>query len=155
VDTEAVRVPMSPHLLGPEPRLREAWERYRLPTAVTEAHLGCDDPEESVRWLLEVWNAAVRLREEGANLLAVTPWSLFGAMDWVSLLRRRDGAYEPGVFDARFNPPRPTPLAGAVRALATKGRFAAPLARQPGWWLRPDRFVVEPETWHEEARPAA
>ena len=146
---------MPGRLLGFEPRLREAWERYRLPIAVTEAHLGCEDPQESVRWLLETWNAAVRLRGEGAEILAVTPWSLFGAMDWVSLLRRRDGAYEPGVFDARFNPPRPMPLAEAVRALATEGSFSGSQARQAGWWKRPDRFVVAPEDWHQEARPAA
>ena len=150
-DVEAVRVPMPGEMLGFEPRLREAWEQYRLPIAVTEAHLGCADPEESVRWLLGVWNAAVRLREEGADILAVTPWSLFGAVDWCSLLRRREGAYEPGVFDARFNPPRPTPLAGVVRALATQGRFGGPAARQPGWWQRPDRFLVEPESWNEAA----
>ncbi|TPG57678.1 glycosyl hydrolase family protein [Roseomonas nepalensis] len=154
-DTEAVRVPLPAHLLGPAPRLREVWERYRLPIAVTEVHLGCEDPEESVRWLLEVWNAAVRLREEGAEILAVTPWSLFGAVDWVSLLRRREGAYEPGVFDVRFNPPRPTPLAEVVRALAVEGRFTGPRARQAGWWRRPDRFVVAPEAWQGEARPAA
>ncbi|MBI0537495.1 glycosyl hydrolase family protein [Roseomonas sp. KE2513] len=155
VDTEAVRVPVPRSELGFEPRLREAWERYRLPIAVTEAHLGCEDPDESARWLLETWNAAVSLRGEGVDILAVTPWSLFGAMDWVSLLRRSDGAYEPGVFDARFSPPRPTPLAGVVRALATDGRFSGPLAQKPGWWRRPDRFVVKPELWGEEARPAA
>ncbi|WP_199707123.1 family 1 glycosylhydrolase [Teichococcus wenyumeiae] len=144
VDVEAVRVPLPEgYETGAEARLREAWERYRLPTAVTEAHLGCMEPEESVRWLLEVWNAAARLRREGADLRAVTVWSLFGAVDWCSLLQRRDNAYEAGVFDARHDPPRPTPLAKAVRALATTGGFAHPVVEQPGWWRRPDRFVVQ------------
>jgi beta-glucosidase/6-phospho-beta-glucosidase/beta-galactosidase len=143
-DIEAVRVPWVPdECIGPEARLREAWERYGLPIAVTEAHLGCKEPEESVRWLLEVWNAAERLRQEGVDLRAVTVWSMFGAVDWCSLLRRREGIYEPGVFDTRYDPPRPTPVAKAVRALATTGHFPDPVAQQPGWWRRQDRFVVE------------
>ncbi|MCW8087325.1 family 1 glycosylhydrolase [Sabulicella glaciei] len=143
-DTEAVRVPMPPDArIGPEARLREAWERYRLPIAVTEAHLGCIESEECVRWLMEVWNAAGRLRQEGADLCAVTVWSLFGAVDWCSLLRRKAGRYEPGVFDARHSPPRPTLLAEAVKSLATTGRYDEAIARQPGWWRREDRFVVE------------
>ncbi|WP_207540208.1 family 1 glycosylhydrolase [Sabulicella rubraurantiaca] len=143
-DTEAVRVPMPPDVqIGPEARLREAWERYRLPIAVTEAHLGCVEAEECVRWLMEVWNAASRLRQEGVDLCAVTVWSMFGAMDWCSLLRRKAGRYEPGVFDARHSPPRPTLLAEAVKSLATTGRYEAPIARKPGWWRREDRFVVE------------
>jgi dTDP-4-dehydrorhamnose reductase len=146
VDIEAVRVPWADDAqTGAEARLREAWERYRLPMAVTEAHLGCVEPEESVRWLLEVWDAAKRLRKEGADLRAVTVWSLFGAVDWCSLLQRRDGAYEPGVFDVRHDPPQPTPLAHAVRALAKTGRFTDPLVAEPGWWRRPDRFVVTPQ----------
>nr|WP_245215662.1 family 1 glycosylhydrolase [Pararoseomonas baculiformis] len=145
-DTEAVRVPLPPDVhTGPEARLREAWERYRLPVAVTEAHLGCVEPEECVRWLVEVWNAAGRLRQEGADIRAVTVWSMFGAMDWCSLLRSRNGRYEPGVFDGRHSPPRPTPLAQAVRALATEGRFEAPVVQKPGWWRREDRFLVEPQ----------
>ena len=155
VDTEAARVPLPWRLLGPGPRLREAWDRYGLPIAVTEAHLGCHDPEESARWLLEVWDAAIRLRAEGVDLLAVTPWSLFGAMDWVSLLRQREGAYEPGVFDARFDPPRPMPLARVVQALATEGHFTGTLADQPGWWRRPERLLVTPDRWEEGLRPAA
>jgi dTDP-4-dehydrorhamnose reductase len=143
-DVEAVRVPLPPHEhTGAEARLREAWERYGLPMAVTEAHLGCREPEESVRWLMEVWDGACRLRQEGVDLHAVTVWSMFGAMDWCSLLRRRDGNYEPGVFDVRHDPPRPTPLAEAVRALATTGRYLHPVAQEPGWWRREDRYLVE------------
>lgn len=142
-DVEAVRVPLPPHHeTGAEARLREAWERYNLPIAVTEAHLGCREPEECVRWLVEVWQGANRLRQEGVDLRAVTVWSMFGAMDWCSLLRRRDNAYEPGVFDVRHDPPRPTPLAEAVRALATTGHFSHPDVEQPGWWRREDRYLA-------------
>ena len=57
VDVEAARVPGRRPTPGSEPLLREAWERYRLPVAVTEAHIGCTR-EEQLRWLREVWHAA-------------------------------------------------------------------------------------------------
>ncbi len=140
-DLEAVRIRLPGGSGGFEARLREAWERYGLPVAVTEAHLGCAEPEESRRWLVEVWHAAERLRTEGLDLRAVTVWSIFGAMDWQSLLCRRDGAYEPGVFDARYDPPRPTLLADVIRSLATLGRYDLPALGGEGWWRRPDRFL--------------
>ena len=53
VDTEAARVDVPPGRTGWLPRLREAWDRYRLPLAITEAHLGCDEAREQVRWLMK------------------------------------------------------------------------------------------------------
>ena len=141
VDTEAARVDLVHGALGWAARLREVWERYRRPIAVTEAHLG-DRPEEQVRWLLEAWDAAQALRTEGADLRAVTVWALFGAVDWDSLLRCRNGRYEAGAFDARHDPPRPTLLAKAVAALAATGRFDHPALDTPGWWRRDDRLHV-------------
>lgn len=138
-DVEAVRVELPPGSTGPEARLREAWERYHRPIAVTEAHHFCTR-EEQLRWLMEVWGAAHRLRAEGADIRAVTVWSLFGAMDWNSLLLRRDGVYESGAFDARSDPPRPTVVAVAARALATTGSFDHPVLDRPGWWHRPERL---------------
>ena len=38
-------------------RLREAGERYRLPLAITEVHLGCSR-DEQLRWLHQAWCAA-------------------------------------------------------------------------------------------------
>lgn len=138
-DVEAVRVPLPPGSTGPEPRLREAWERYRLPMAVTEVHHGCTR-DEQLRWLKEVWNAAHRLRGEGADLRAVTVWSLFGAVDWNSLLTREAGFYESGAFDTRCTPPRPTALAAAVKSMARTGGFDHPALDHPGWWHRPERL---------------
>ena len=43
--------------------LMEAWERYRLPVAITEVHAGCTR-EEQMRWLMEAWTAAGRARRE-------------------------------------------------------------------------------------------
>jgi dTDP-4-dehydrorhamnose reductase len=94
-DVEAVRMHLPPGELGPKARLSETWERYGRPIAVTEAHHGATR-DEQVRWLMEVWWAAEDLRAAGQDIRAVTVWSLFGAVDWNSLLVRRAGFYEPG-----------------------------------------------------------
>jgi dTDP-4-dehydrorhamnose reductase len=142
-DVEAVRVHPPPGPLGPEERLREAWERYRRPLAVTEVHHGAAEVIECVRWLREVWHAAERLHVAGVDIRAVTVWSLFGARDWRSLLRDRAGAYEPGPYDIREVPPKPTALADAVRNLLRSGRVADPAAYAPGWWQRPERLYSQ------------
>ncbi|MDB5966123.1 MAG: family oxidoreductase, partial [Polaromonas sp.] len=139
VDLEAVRIDLPPGQIGPAPRLREAWERYGLPIAVTEAHHGCSR-DEQLRWLMEVWGAASRLRAEGVDIRAVTVWSLLGAVDWNTLLVGRNGFYEPGAFDVRSDPPRPTALAAAASSLATTGEFDHPVLDRAGWWKRDQRF---------------
>ena len=134
-DVEAVRVGLPPGQTGPEARLREAWQRYGLPLAVTETHHG-NTRDEQLRWLMEVWQAAGRLRDDGADVRAVTVWSLLGCIDWNSLLVEKRGHYESGVFDTRFDPPRPTALARATRALATTGSYDHPVLESAGWWRR-------------------
>lgn len=143
-DVEAVRVEFEARPTGPLARLREVWERYGLPMAVTEVHHGCTR-DEQLRWLKEVWDAACVLRREGIDLRAVTIWSLFGCVDWNTLLTQRNGIYEPGVFDARCTPPRPTALAAAATALACTGDFNHPVLDQPGWWHRNDRYYQPPQ----------
>jgi len=140
VDTEAARMDLPAHLTGWAARLREAWHRYARSMAVTEVHLACQDEEEPVRWLAEAWQAAQALRAEGADIRAVTAWSLFGAVDWDSMLRERRGRYEAGVWDARADPPRPTRLAVAVASLARTGQLHDPALAQAGWWRRDDRL---------------
>jgi dTDP-4-dehydrorhamnose reductase len=137
VDELAARI-LGPGPDGPAALLREAWERYRLPLAVTEAHNGCTR-EEQLRWLDEVWRGTVAARAAGADVRAVTVWSLLGAAGWSSLLTAGDD-YEPGVFDVRAPEPRPTALAGMTRALATRGAYEHPVLRAPGWWRRPERL---------------
>ncbi|MFN2431586.1 MAG: family 1 glycosylhydrolase [Gemmatimonadota bacterium] len=141
-DVEAVRVRVEGSE-GPLTLLREAWERYRLPLAVTEAHLGCTR-EEQMRWLAELWDAAQSLRAEGADVRAVTAWSLLGAFDWASLVTSGGGSYEPGAFDLRAPRPRATALARVVRDLAREGRCEHPVLSQPGWWRRPERLIYPP-----------
>jgi dTDP-4-dehydrorhamnose reductase len=142
-DVEAVRMDLPEGWTGPEVRLREAWERYHLPLAVTEAHHGCSR-DDQVRWLSDVWNAAAKLKVEGADIRAVTIWSLFGAQDWNTLLTRRNGFYEPGAFDVRAGRPRPTALARAASELTSNGAFDHPVLDTPGWWGRHERFYRPP-----------
>jgi dTDP-4-dehydrorhamnose reductase len=148
-DVEAVRV-CAEGVAGPKAILAEAGDRYHLPLAVTEAHLGCT-PEEQLRWLNEVWMASTELRAEGVDVRAVTAWAAFGAFDWNSLLTTDSGCYEPGVFDLRSPAPRPTALAGMIRRLAAGKEFDHPVLDTPGWWRRLDRLCYPPGTHREHA----
>jgi len=138
-DVEAVRV-CAEGTAGPRALMKETWERYGLPFAVTEVHLGCTR-EEQLRWLKEVWDGAVSLRHEGVDVRAVTAWSLLGAYDWNSLVTRAEGYYEPGVFDLRGPRPRPTAIARMIRDLATGQLPDHPVLDTPGWWHRPERLL--------------
>ncbi|MEO7240899.1 MAG: family 1 glycosylhydrolase, partial [Sphingomicrobium sp.] len=136
VDVEATRIARLRPELGPGPRLRELWQRYATPIAITEVHHGCTR-EEQVRWLVEMWRAAERERARGADIRAVTVWAMFGVIDWRSLLTRREGVYEAGAFDTRSATPRPTLVAKAARELGAGRKFDHPLLDLPGWWRRP------------------
>ena len=142
-DLEAVRMDLPAGTTGAKARLSEAWARYRLPIAVTEVHHG-STREEQLRWLNEVWQSAVELHREGCDIRAVTVWSMFGAMDWNTLLTERRGFYEPGAFDVRGPKPRLTALGKAVRTLATGGDLDPPVLDRPGWWRREGRHYHTP-----------
>jgi dTDP-4-dehydrorhamnose reductase len=139
VDVEAVRVRAELNG-GPAAALLETWQRYRRPVALTEIHLGATR-EDQLRWLHEAWLAAKSVRDRGADIRAVTAWSLFGAFDWHALLTRVEGHYEPGAFDVRAPHPRRTAVGTMVRSLATTGRFDHPVLHSPGWWQRDDRLI--------------
>jgi dTDP-4-dehydrorhamnose reductase len=152
VDAEAVRVAGLEKDTSLGRRLREAWKRYDIPLAVTEVHHGCTR-DEQLRWLIEVRDACEQLRGEGVDVRALTIWSLFGNVDWRSLITRSDGIYDVGAFDVRSPRPRPTAIAAAGRALAAGERFDHPVLDMPGWWRRPGRLygwcseeAVEPPT---------
>ena len=141
-DVEAIRV-LQPAPGGLEGALEEAWARYGRPLAVTESHNGCTR-EEQVRWLRESWETALRLRERGVEVQAVTAWALLGALDWNSLLTQAVGHYEPGAFDVRSDPPRATAVAGELRRLATGEGQPHPGTGGPGWWRRDIRLQFRP-----------
>lgn len=144
VDVELARV--RGHSLGGfEERLRESGERYGLPMAITEAHLGCTRDEQA-RWLHQAWAAARTVRAEGHEVQAVTAWAAFGAFDWNSLLTRRAGHYEPGLFDVSHGLPRPTALAQLARALARGEEPDLPALDGPGWWQRELRYEYPPQS---------
>jgi dTDP-4-dehydrorhamnose reductase len=137
-DIAAVRSNTS-DIAGPKNLLMELWERYHTPVAITEAHLGCT-PDEQLRWFMGIWNAANEARSEGANIRAVTIWSLLGSFDWNSLVTRDEGHYEPGVFDVYDGEPRETLLGKMVREITARGTFDHPYLATPGWWERDKRL---------------
>jgi dTDP-4-dehydrorhamnose reductase len=152
-DVEAVRV-REEGIVGHHAHLTEAWQRYELPVALTEIHLACTR-EEQVRWLLEAARAAATAREQGANVVAITPWSLLGAYDWDSLVTEPRGHYEPGAFDVRGPRPRPTRLASTIRALASGAKPSPNYgADAPGWWRRLDRLLYRDPRPNRTAPPA-
>jgi dTDP-4-dehydrorhamnose reductase len=138
VDVDAVRNLRTP-LVGLPGLLVQAWRRYGIPVAVTEVHNGCTR-EEQARWFVEVWDSVTELRRQGADIPAVTAWSLLGSHDWNRLLTRLVGHYEVGVFDVRSGTPRATLLAPVMKALARGERPEAECVIQPGWWRRSATF---------------
>jgi dTDP-4-dehydrorhamnose reductase len=150
-DIEAVRA-VPGHIAGLRGALRDAWDRYRLPIAVTEVHLGCT-PDEQQRWLWEAWTQAGALRASGMEVRAVTAWALLGSYDWNSLLTAAAGYYEAGAFDARERPPKPTAVAGLIKQIAAGVRpEATALLDEPGWWRRSERLFA---SLRSAAEPAA
>jgi dTDP-4-dehydrorhamnose reductase len=141
-DVEAIRA-LLPAPEGLEGVLQEAWMRYGRTLAVTESHNGCTR-DEQIRWVREAWETALRLRERGVDLAAVTAWALLGSYDWNSLLTRQMGHYESGAFDLRGPQPRPTALAAALKGLATGADTPHPAAEGPGWWRRDIRLEFRP-----------
>ncbi|HVL33435.1 MAG TPA: family 1 glycosylhydrolase, partial [Actinomycetota bacterium] len=141
-DIESVRV-AAQEPAGILPMLRQAWDRYGIPMVVGEWHLGCTR-EEQLRWLRDGWASVLMARNEGVDVRALTVWSVFGSYDWNTLVTQENGYYEPGLFDVRSDPPRPTALASMVRALATGESFDHPALESDGWWRRDDRFTYDP-----------
>ncbi|MBK0401447.1 sugar nucleotide-binding protein [Adhaeribacter sp. BT258] len=137
-DVEAVRIE-NLETAGPEKLLLDTWNRYNLPLAVTEVHLNCTR-EEQMRWLQEVWQAAGNAQKQGAEIKAVTAWSLLGSFDWNSLLTQPNDHYETGIFDICSEKPRATALAKQIKAYAGTGKYAHEILKTPGWWHRPGRF---------------
>ncbi|MBC7829187.1 MAG: SDR family oxidoreductase [Chitinophagaceae bacterium] len=142
-DVEAIRVEHG-GACGLETLLREAWNRFKLPMAVTEVHLHCTR-EEQLRWFKEKYETCCALAREDIPIKAITAWSLFGAFGWNKLLTQPKGDYEPGVFSVVSGNPRPTALAKYIKSLTTPGANAHPVSMDKGWWHRDIRLLHENE----------
>jgi dTDP-4-dehydrorhamnose reductase len=147
-DIETARALATP-TPGIAPLLEEVWDRYHLPLAVTEAHIDAGR-EDQLRWLLEIWQAAQQVRNNGVDIRAVTVWALLGSFDWNTLVTQSNGHYEAGPFDVRSPEPRPTALARLMQELAAGKAPSHPVLHGPGWWRRAGRFLC-----HPVAAPAA
>jgi dTDP-4-dehydrorhamnose reductase len=139
VDFEAVRV-YRPNFPGVGPILEQAWERYGIPVAITEAHIG-SDPDAQVQWLAEVWRDSLTARKKGIDVRAVTVWALLGSFNWCHLCTQDTNTYEPGVFDLTSGVPAATALTGLLATLPTLQPLVA-TADAAGWWHHPQRFTV-------------
>jgi dTDP-4-dehydrorhamnose reductase len=142
-DVEAARVDIGePH--GIKVLLKEAWERYGKPMAITEVHLH-SHREEQVRWFKYVQDAADTLLEEGINIKAITAWALLGSYGWNKLLTQPGGDYEPGVYDLRGAHYRPTALASYIKGLTVQSSCDHHIYTSVnGWWQRSVRFLHNP-----------
>jgi dTDP-4-dehydrorhamnose reductase len=141
-DIEASRALATP-TAGIGPLLQEAWERYGLPLAVTEAHIDANR-EDQMRWLFEIWEAAKQVQAAGVDIRAVTVWALLGSYDWNCLVTECKGYYEPGPFDVRSPLPRATAVATLMRELSAGRPLSHPVLHGQGWWRRPGRFFCPP-----------
>ena len=130
-DIPYVDVAMSDFQLPAPPSIgsliQEAWDRYGIPVALTEVHVHGEATARETWWSHAV-HAARKAVEQGADVRAVTSWSLLGSFDWDTLCTTPGSlvTYEPGAFDVSGGVRVETPLAGAVResastAFATSG----------------------------------
>lgn len=138
-DVEAVRVCRA-GLVGPAALLTEAYERYRLPVAITEAHLA-GSPEQQARWFSYIWQAAENARAGGVDVRAVTAWALFGSYGWDKLVTQGPCSYEAGAFRIDDGLLVETPYADFLRAVAQGTRQLV----HGGWWHADDRLLYEEE----------
>jgi dTDP-4-dehydrorhamnose reductase len=119
--------------------IAEAHNRYALPIALSEVHLG-STVDQQMRWFYEAWQAARITRDRGMDVRAVTAWALLGSFDWNSLVTEEDGNYEAGVFELHDGQPQPTALANLLLTLVRENRFTDPSLKSPGWWRKRSRL---------------
>jgi dTDP-4-dehydrorhamnose reductase len=121
--------------------LKEAADRYKLPVAFTEVHLGATR-DEQLRWFMEAYEAVTKLKDEGVDVKGITVWSVLGAYDWNTLLTQNNNFYEPGVFDVRSGTPRPTAIAWLVKTLSEGQQPDHPVLHAEGWWKNPGTIKI-------------
>jgi dTDP-4-dehydrorhamnose reductase len=137
-DIHTVHVPLEEKKSGPATLLKEAWERLKLPLAITECHLHCTR-EDQIRWFHQMWETVNKVKEEGVDLRAITAWAIFGLTGWNKLCTQPGGVYEPGVFNVSSGTPRPTALAHFLQELTRNKAYYHPIIENKGWWQRGNR----------------
>jgi dTDP-4-dehydrorhamnose reductase len=146
-DVEAVRNGNAV-MSGCQHLLKEAWERYKLPIAVTEVHLHCTR-EEQLRWFHKIWKTAHELKQNKVDIKAVTSWALLGSFGWNKLLTEEKGQYESGVFDLSSGAPRPTALKKMIQCLSSGKPYHHPVISEAGWWEREGRIIYNKNTFRQ------
>lgn len=139
VDVESVRA-REEGIEGFGSVLLEAWDRYKIPVALTEVHLGCEEVHEQIRWLAGAWQSVTQVRELGVECVALTVWALLGSFYWNQLVTTDNGHYEPGVFDVSSGEPVATELASVVQQIANGEPPCHEALGRCGWWQRDDRI---------------
>ena len=150
-DVEVVRVNIDEEC-GIEVLLKEAWQRFHQPIAITEVHLHCHR-EEQLRWFAHAWNACNNLIDEGVHIKAITSWALLGSYGWNRLLTQDGGDYEPGAFDLRGGYLRPTALTDFIRQISTNKNCDHHLSGEKGWWQRDSRIIYGASSKTIEMKP--
>jgi dTDP-4-dehydrorhamnose reductase len=137
-DVEAIRVKHK-EPSGPKILLKECWDRYQIPLAVTEIHIH-GSPDEQIAWFTYIRNACLQLCEEGVDIRATTAWALFGSFGWSSLLTNCPGEYERGVYDVRTGQLVPTAYTRFIKALGRNLDISHSFSSK-GWWESKSRFI--------------
>ena len=143
-DVEAIRVKHD-HPWGLKVLLKECWERFHIPMAITEVHVN-GSSQDQIRWFRQVEDQADELITEGIPIAAVTAWSLLGSFGWNDLLTRNDGVYEAGAFDIRAGQPALTEFGIYLKRSQSQDELWHPALAMKGWWQEPDRcfYNVDP-----------
>lgn len=140
-DVEAIRIrhqePSGPGLL-----LKEVWDRYKIPLAITEVHINCDY-DNQIRWFGEIRNVCRRLINDGVDIKAITTWAMLGSFGWSQLLTEALGDYESGAFDISGGSTVATPLANYIHRLSVEPDYQHPALLETGWWDEESRFLFE------------
>jgi dTDP-4-dehydrorhamnose reductase len=140
-DVEAIRVKHSCSW-GLKMLLKECWDRYHIPVAITEVHIN-GTSDDQIRWFKEVWDISRELLRENIPVEAVTSWSLLGSYGWNNLLTMPHGHYEAGAFDVRSRNPERTELACFLQSLSKNPDHFHPATQQLGWWRKETRYIYD------------
>jgi len=128
-------VDLAPERLDMRALLRAAHARLNLPFALSEVHV-LGNERERARWMVQRFDDATAVRDEGVPVVAFGAWAAFGMVDWTSLLCRHEQVAEDGIFTCAGprGEPRRTMVADVVQDLAA-GRIPSAPA-EPAWWER-------------------